>query len=129
MTGILPALIKSGSMSSPYACGPCRACRSRCARSPRCRVEEVCDPGGLADAEVQVAARWDVRGDEASKIISTERTRWGRMTVAWSSGRPCLGQRADAGDLDDAVDEDSGSDHDLRDRSRPAATISPPARP
>ena len=42
---------------------------------PAFRLEEVCDPGGLADAEVQIGARWDVRGDQPGKIISTQRAR------------------------------------------------------
>ncbi len=40
---------------------------------PVLRGEKVRDPGGLADAEVHIAARRDVGRDQPSKIISAER--------------------------------------------------------
>ena len=52
---------------------PRPACRSRCARSPRCRGQKVRDPVGWPMPRFTYEPRWDVCGDQPSKIISAER--------------------------------------------------------
>ena len=63
VTGILPALVRSGSISSPTAARPMPSMPfSVCRTTPRVGVEVVGDQGGLADAEVDVRRRAGCRG-------------------------------------------------------------------
>ena len=74
VTGILPALVRSGSISSPTR-GRAHAEHAVLGvqHDAGARREVVGDQGGLADAEVHEGAGRDVAGDERGHLVLAER--------------------------------------------------------